>query len=128
MTTTPTTPARVPQPRQPDLPPAPRQPDPPVILPRHPGWRPADALEALGDTYEEITATLTTLGITGLRFDPQGCPVYRYLVSLDVPVDCVDPMSVYLTDGTRVLVPDVVGEWLAEFDAHAYPALVEAVA
>ncbi|MFC6017761.1 hypothetical protein ACFP2T_16290 [Plantactinospora solaniradicis] len=87
-----------------------------------------NALLALGRTSPEITANLTRLGFVGRRWASDNCPVFRYLRSLDLPVRSVDSMLVRLLDGGRVLVPDVIGTWMAEYDGYAYPALVEAVA
>ncbi|MGI5144830.1 hypothetical protein ACQEVC_45685 [Plantactinospora sp. CA-294935] len=127
MTTAPTTPA---EPRPlPDWPRLPRPVDPAPILPRHPGY--ADqvraALVTLGTTRDEITATLTALRVTGRPQSARGCAVYEYLLSLGLPVYRINPLFVSLIDGGRVDVPEVVGDWMAEYDANAFPALVRAV-
>ncbi|MEO3929280.1 hypothetical protein ABGB07_36325 [Micromonosporaceae bacterium B7E4] len=86
------------------------------------------ALVALGTTRDEITATLTTAGVRGRPRTDRGCAVYEYLLSLGLPVLRINPLFALLIDGSRVDVPEVVGDWMAEFDALAFPALVRAVA
>lgn len=119
-----------PEPTEPDLPRLPRPKDPAPVLPSGPAYvnQITNALLALGRTSPEITANLARRGFVGRRWASNDCPVFRYLISLHLPVRSINPMLVNLIDGGRVLVPDAIGTWMAEYDGYAYPALVEVAA
>lgn len=87
------------------------------------------ALAALGDTAEQVAATLTAAGCTGQRHEAYECPVYRWLQSRGLPVESVVSNAVYLKDAPykEIRLPGAVRCFVSRFDRGEFPGLVEAV-
>lgn len=97
--------------------------------------RAARHLAALGDTPEQVAATLLARGRYGEQVSCGNCPVAVDLLhSTDlglysVLVDCSEASLYFgpsLDDVVYVDVPDQVGEFILAFDAGQFPQLLKA--
>ncbi len=89
-------------------------------------------LLALGNTPDEVAASLDAEGIKGLRFRAQDCPIANYLrhiypeattclVGSDRATVKVD---VYEDNSESVQLPEAVIHFIADFDLGKYPNLM----
>jgi hypothetical protein len=79
---------------------------------------------ALGDTYQKVADTLTSLGIKGRRNQPDSCPIYNYLQRQGhKEVMFVYPDKVALEDGYHHFTTSAVFAFICRFDEKQFPQL-----
>ncbi len=86
-----------------------------------------EALNALGNTTENIALTLQSMHIQGKRNNPLTCPVSLYLLLHGIRNPSVSMSNiVYDADQDRRIIPtpDAVSEFVRLFDTGSYPQLV----
>jgi hypothetical protein len=87
------------------------------------------ALAALGDTADEIAASLQAQGIKGAREDNRSCPVARYLEKVFPGWEPdVQGREVILAHGHEVGIEvdvEPIGAFVQAFDDEGYPDLDE---
>lgn len=88
-----------------------------------------ELLGQLGDTSDQIAETLNGRDITGRREDPHCCPIANLIAAsvagadkwpaedFTVGDDCIH------TPHGEMYTPDVIGDFIGQFDNGAYPEL-----
>jgi hypothetical protein len=86
-----------------------------------------DVLNGLGSTADAIAEELLAADVTGMREDPECCPIANYLTRCTDARPSVQREYVSLTwqDGSELEVrtPDPVRFFVAAFDSREYPEL-----
>ena len=89
----------------------------------------AYALEALGDSANEVAEFLAVGGWTGHRSNASGCPIAIYLGAVVPNVSAVHvtpyTVEVFTTDGEEIETPTPIGpsDFVSLFDQGAYDDL-----
>ena len=91
-------------------------------------------LASLGDTPDAVAATLTAAGVKGGKRKPCDCPVSNHITAQTGRPCAVGDLVCWLYpvgksgdywNAVKVRAPLAVTKFVAEFDAGAYPELVE---
>lgn len=86
-------------------------------------------LESLGDTPEDVAASLRKLGCRGYSHCPGTCPVARFLLSVGCTDIVVSHIWLVATGPNGQVashrMPPAVGAFVLRFDDGWYPELVE---
>ena len=92
-----------------------------------------EALVALGETPQEVSASLKRLGISGICRSPRGCPIAKYLKGKgfnEVVASASTVSSRWFSEDTyyeiSVRTPSGVGVFMNQFDVGEYMDLIEA--
>jgi hypothetical protein len=86
-------------------------------------------LKRLGNTPDEIAASLEALGVTGRRADANACPIACYIKRAENVVDCstYGSTTVHTTTGAELYVPNSydnpIFKFQVRFDNREYPRL-----
>lgn len=87
------------------------------------------AIDELGPDAHAIATSLRDRGIRGRRRESCDCPLARFLSGLAGQSISVDGEAFRIFDGSnrhpRVLLTDVAGTFVREFDEGRYPYLVD---
>jgi hypothetical protein len=86
---------------------------------------PLAVLRALGESPDEVAASLLALGCRGMPAQHSSCPVARYMLARGFEGAAVDNRRMEWDDGRRVVLPPPVFDFVRRFDQGEYPALVE---
>jgi hypothetical protein len=84
------------------------------------------ALIKLGNTHDEVAATLLAGGFKGKKTSSCDCPVARYLCATldDGNVYRVERWEVFSDNGEDTTMPKAVCDFVFWFDKGAYPDLI----
>lgn len=85
-----------------------------------------ELMRLLGNTPDEVAASLLSRGVTGRRYCGATCPVASYLLTNGQPALVGPRLTACLCGRTHVCVdtPQPVADFLNRFDAGSYPYLV----
>lgn len=90
--------------------------------------RALDLLEALGDTEEQVAASLIERGIKGVRREPCACPIWKYLDGEGIPVLSVGGGGIGIAGTLPIGYPTAIEDFIDAFDDADDPAWPELVA
>ncbi len=86
-----------------------------------------EAIQALGETPEQVTAKLSEMGIKGYRQMASSCPVAKYLNACGFPHVTVGSTANLYQDADKHYsdqchhLPAGVKQWICDFDDGKYP-------